>query len=442
MNGGKVPERNQELAAQITDAGMTIPEVADAISERVQDLTGKEFDYTERSVRRLLCGATSWPHAPVRLALESLFETSAVDLGFTPRSGSSRTPSGGVTSAFDRPFLHEQEGSVRRRDLFDIAGGALFSIIVPSLPRRGRIGQSDLVRLRDPLTQLFTADDAAGGVALAQEAVWHADRLLEARKRYEMSVAVSDALHGLAGQYKAAAGWFAIDADDLTLAGQVLPEALKLAALAGDNLLTVQVWNYMAMRARQAGEGGEIHQISRTALRSTAARQHPRAAALFHCRAAYGRAWRGERRQALRSLQRAHDVLGNACDEDVPTWLGFVNRAQLFAQETLVHSLLGQWNEAVESAQSDLRLIPGAYHRNRVHGLIHLAKANLGARSPEIAADAATSAVHEISSLSGSLRAGRAAARLRKLRGRMETWRPVPEVARWLDFYDTSLSAA
>jgi hypothetical protein len=146
-----------------------------------------------------------------------------------------------------------------------------------------------------------------------------------------------------------AAGWFAVDADDLALAGQVLPEALKLAALAGDNLLTAQVWNYMAMRARQAGEGGEIHQISRTALRSTAARQHPRAAALFHCRAAYGRAWRGERRQALRSLQRAHDALGNASEEDVPTWLGFVNRAQLFAQEALVHSVLGQWNEAVES---------------------------------------------------------------------------------------------
>lgn len=431
--------RNIDLADRIRDCGLTLLEVAEAVSELIEDTTGVESRYDERSVRRLLAGDTRWPRLPVRRALETLFETTAVELGFIPPEGSRRISAGEVASTPDRPLPPtKQEAPVQRRQLFRIAGGAAISIIVPQLPSRGRLGKSDLDRLRIPLQQLFALDDRSGGVTLAREAIWHGRRTLAAIDRYDTSVAVSDALYGLAGEYLAAGGWFAIDANDLDRAGQVLPEALQLATMASDHLLTAQVWNHLAMKARESGTCGEIHQIARTALRSTAARQNPRIAALFHSRAAYGHAYRGERHQARRSMQRAYAALDKAPDTDVPAWLSFVNPAQLCAQEALIHSALGQWPAAVASAQEDLRIIPAQYRRNRVHGLLHLADASLGAREPAAAAAAATTAVHSALDLSGSLSTGRAATRLRKLRHRLNGWRTVPEVAAWIDLYDNA----
>ena len=294
---------NLELAARFAELGMTELELADALNGAIEDSTGHRGSISDRYVRHLLSGRVQWPWQSTRDALESVCEMSVLQLGFAPRQSSSSR--GGQPA---RTLSTAREGAAMdRREVLGIVGGVVITIAVPSLPARGRLGMTDVARLRTPLAELIAVDDRLGGVALASVASDQAQRILAALERCDMSSRVQTAMYALAGEYLATAGWFSIDADDLAAAGDFLDQALRAASIARDPLLQAQIWNSMAMRARQTRAYTEAHAVARAGLESSAARRNPKVAALFHARVAHGHAFRGEYGLATRSLGNAGD---------------------------------------------------------------------------------------------------------------------------------------
>lgn len=436
---GVKPSRNVALSARMKELGFTAGELAEAVNDLIDTETGQPGRCTDRDIRRLVSGQTRWPHEKTRRCLEQLLQASALDLGFVPRVGSTLRSRSGVP--FSQPPPSNEDDPMNRRNVIGIAAGVIISIHVPGLPASGRLGMSDVARLRDPLNELFSIDDRLGGVALASATARQGRRVLEAVENHAVSLRVGDALYALAGEYLATAGWFAVDAGALTTASEYLDHALRLAALAGDYDLQAQVWNYQAMRTRHGRKYREVDQIARVGLNSPAARRNPKIAALFHARRAHSHAFQGERALAERSLGRAHEMYDRVTpDTPTPPWLAFVDRAQLHALTSIAHNALGRYRTAADAAIEDLRLLPGSYRRNRVHGRLHFVDALLGAREPQQAAAEATSALTDAARLYAALRAGRVAARLKQVRRRLSLWPDVHDAQDWINRYDAAIT--
>jgi hypothetical protein len=428
---------NLELAARIAELGLTEVEMADALNDAIEDATGRPGRISDRYVRHLLTGRVQWPWPHTRDALEIVCDKPVLDLGFTPRG---RSSSRGRHRARTPEAAREGE-PVDRREVLGIAGGAVISTVIPGLPGRGRLGMSDVDRLRAPLTELIAIDDRLGGVALTTVASEQAQRILGAVERYELSTRVEGAVYALAGEYLAAAGWFSIDANELDAAGEFLDQALRTASIARDPLLQAQIWNNMAMRARQARAYTEAHAVAKAGLNSTAARRNPKVAALFHARVAHGHAFRGEYGSAERSLGRARSALSRARDDTpTPPWLVFFDEAELDGLSAIAYNTAGQHGRAEDFAQRYPDTLSRTRPRNRAHVLLHLAEARLGNREVEQAAQDAASALDLAGQMRDGLRKGRVAGRLSTLRQRFDRWSHVPAARDWVDAYDTALA--
>jgi len=429
---------NRELAARISELGLTTVELAAALNDAIEDITGQPGRATDRYVRLLVAGRIRWPWPAQRQALEMALGLPAAQLGFTPRAAHSEADILLAAPATRRLTVRGGD-DVDRRELLAAPSGEPLAVTIPALPRHGRLGISDIDRQRRTLTQLIGIDDQLGGVALAGIAARQAHRLLGALDRYEKSDQIERAVYLLAGEYLAAAGWFAVDADELDAAGRYLDQALRAASIARDVMLQAQIANTMAMRARCAGDFAEAHCVAKAALASTAARRNPRVAALFHARVAHGHAVRGETGRTARSLGRAADALARVAPETpIPDWLRFMDTAQFAALAAIAYNLLRQYDKAEAAALEDLRLMPSGYLRNRAHGMLHLVEARLGQGEVEQAGCDAGRALDMASQVRGGARYGRLGARLQELRTAFSYWPDVPAARAWLDAYDTS----
>ncbi|MBN1172310.1 MAG: hypothetical protein JXA67_09050 [Micromonosporaceae bacterium] len=438
MPGG----RNAPLAERIDELGMTEQELADALNHSIEQNTGRQRSITDRYIRYLLAGQITWPWPDTRCALEDVLQRPVSELGFRPR-GNSSSPIDDRTRRLEVPM--KGPCPVERRRLIGITGGLAAGVAlpaVPALPERGRLGMSDIDRLRQPLARLVTIDGQQGGVDLHAVAARYARSMLDAMEQLEVSTRVEAAAYTLAGEYLALAGWFAVDADDLPVAADYLNQALRAASIAGDPMLQAQIWNYMVMRARQAGASTEAHAVARAGLHSGAARRNPRVAALFHARVAHSHAVRGERGLAERSLARASDALLRV-DESAPTppWLAFVNESELAGLSAMAYNALGRHQQAESAARQALHLAPQTGTRNQIHDILHIVDARLGLTDTTLATTEAGNALALASQLRDGVRRGRIAGRLRSVRERL-THCPQQAAHAWIETYDETLAVA
>jgi tetratricopeptide (TPR) repeat protein len=418
---------------------MTEQELAEALNHAVEQATGRQRKITDRYIRYLLSGDISWPWGDTRRALEDVLERPVTDLGFVPR-GNSPSPT------TDRARRLEAPGKgappVQRRRLFGIAGGLAAGVTIPTLPNHGRLGMSDVERLRQPLVSLVATDGRQGGVALPDIAAAQARDIFDAVEQLEVSTRVEMAAYTLAGEYLALAGWFAIDADDLLAASDYLNQALRAASIAGDPMLQAQIWNYMAMRARQAGAYTEAHAAARAGLHSNASRRNPKVAALFHSRVAHGHAFRSERGLAERSLGRARDAFARTdAATDTPPWLLFVTEAEIHGLSAMAYNKLGRHEQAEVSARQALRLVPQEQLRNRVHEILEVADARLGLTDAGQAAAEASTALTLATQIRSGVTSGRIASRLRRVRAELSRY-PQQAAREWIESYDQALVVA
>jgi tetratricopeptide (TPR) repeat protein len=333
---------------------------------------------------------------------------------------------------------------VQRRRLIGVAGSLAAGVATPTdsgPPERGRLGMSDVNRLRQPITQLIAIDGQQGGNGLPLIASQHAQRLLEAMENLVVSSRVENAAYTLAGEYLALAGWFAIDSEDLLSATKYLDQALRIASISGDQMLQAQIWNYMVMRARQAGAHNEAYAVARTGLRSGIARRNPKIAALFHARVANAHAVRGERALSARSLARANEALSrseNTSAATTPAWLAFVTESELAGLSAIAYNDLGCHHQAEEVARHALSQVAQPATRNRIHEILHIVDARLGLADAKQAAAEATQALEIAAQLRDGLKRGRIAGRLSQIRQKLAT-SPQQDALTWVEQYDHSL---
>jgi tetratricopeptide (TPR) repeat protein len=247
-----------------------------------------------------------------------------------------------------------------------------------------------------------------------------------------VSQRIERGLYVLIGDYLAASGWFALDADDNMSAQRYLDTALRAAGVAHDQSLQAYVWSVTEKRARHCGEFGEALAVAKTGLASTAARRNCWARAAFHALVAINLSKRGEKAQAHRSLGRAFDAFDSANTNEPPGRWFFANNGFMNAAGASVSLTLGRLSEAERYGQRALEDTPMSQTRN--HAMRQLSLANIYVKMGEL--EHACAHATSVLALARRLHSRRLTHRLQRMHNVFTKWRSTPAVRDWNARYD------
>jgi hypothetical protein len=413
---------------------MSAAELADAVNDAINDLTGKPGTASERTVFRWLSGENQWPQARQRIALEIVTGRTITDLGFVPR-GKRKTVSAS-------PPAPPEDTSVHRRRFVGAATGTAAAVAVPLASegsRPSRVGTSDVIRLRDHVENLVELDATRGGhTALERAALAGASEALGLQKQ-STTQRVRQRLFAVASDFTATAAWSIIDAGLLDNAGRHLDRALTLAGMAQDSEMIMQVWNLRAMLARQRGDYAEAVAAAQAAQATTVARRSPMHASLAHARTAIGLAHSKDDRAALRSLGRAEIAMTKAdMTAPLPVWMAFYGPAELHSITAIVQDVVGKPAESEAASHRALAALPKAYRRNRANTTVRLALAQLHQGDLE---QAVTTSGDVFEIMAGAPIPGRMRQALGDFQRDLITMAPSAHIAHeWIDRYRTEWS--
>ncbi|MCI3277666.1 hypothetical protein [Streptomyces cylindrosporus] len=414
-------QRNVKLEALLKECGYTHQELADQVNRTAEVLFGKATQCTDRHVRRWISGDVQWPWSRYLLALQEIFGRSPEAMGFVPRK-SSRVP-----APPPRPTRVKEERPVRRREF--IAVGLAAALGLDAIPSAGRLGASDVERIRAIVPALYNYDHSLGGGALHEVAALALGQVHHALNHCTYGDRVERALYAASGDLAASAGWFAYDAGRQEAATGLYNEALQAGMLAGDGQLQARVWSNLAMQARLLGRDQEALRIGRAAVETRQAKTDPWLMALLHCRQAVGHARVGERVRAERSLVHAETAYGRAKGEPA-AWLSFLTPAELTGLAGAAHQALGKHQRAQELTGAALGMLDSRFERNRVYYQLQRAQALLDGGDVEQAVDEA----HRTAAMMERVQSDRVRSRLSDLRVQMRRYAgSVPEAADFIE---------
>ncbi|MEV6947052.1 hypothetical protein AB0N07_34845 [Streptomyces sp. NPDC051172] len=413
-------KRNTRLETLLAEFGYTHEELAEAVNSAAVDLFGNPVNCTDRHVRRWIAGDVQWPWPRYLVPLQQIFDRSPQEMGFIPRK-SSRIPPQPT-----RPRQGLQQQALGRREF--IAVGLAATLSLDLIPTVGRLGTSDVERIRDIVPTLYKYDHALGGGALHDVASEALRRVQGAVNRCTYGERVERLLYSAMGDLAASAGWFAYDAGRQTDAANLYNEALQAGMLSGDGMLQARVWSNLAMQARLLNRDREALCIGRAAVETRQAKNDAWLMALLHCRQAVGHARTGDRTRAQRSLARAETAYERTQGQPV-AWLSFLTPAELTGLAGAAHQALGQYRRAEELTASALQMLEPRFERNRVYYTVQHAQALLDDGNVEHAAAQAGEAV----ALAGRVQSERVQGKLDDLRRRLQRHAQVPAAADFLE---------
>ncbi|MFH8620150.1 hypothetical protein ACH4E8_34420 [Streptomyces sp. NPDC017979] len=419
--------RNASLAAWMAARQMSAAELADAVNGAIAGFTGRLGTTSERTVFRWLSGESRWPQERQRRGLEIVTGLPATALGLLPRGRF-------------RPVPALEDADVRRRQFLGAVGTAVAATPLPlASARPSRVGTGDVIRLRDDVERLVAVDAERGGNGLEQAAL---DGAAEALRLQQQSATqrVRRGLFSLASDFTATAAWSLIDAGRLDGADRHLDRALTLAGLAQDSEMTMQVWNFRAMLARQRRDYAQAVASAQAAQATGIARRSPLHASLAHARTAVGLAHGKDARAALRCLGRAEDALAKAdLREPRSTWIAFYGPAELYSLAAIVRDVAGHPGPAEAAAHHALAALPEGYRRNRAHTTARLALAQLHQGDVEEACATGTTV---FSIMAGTPLPGRLQQLLGDFQRELITHAPSARATRaWIDRHQTEWSS-
>jgi tetratricopeptide (TPR) repeat protein len=374
---------NETLRLLMKEFGYTREGLAEAVNVTVERLTGQPGHCTPRLVHYWLTGKVGCPRSHTRLALEELFGRPAHEIGFRPPEG--RETSG--TVRFIPPPAPQEPPVIRRK--FVVGFGILFAL--PVLPEVGRLGMSDIERIRETETHLLQLDAQHGSKQLADVAARCIAHVEQAMRQCTYGGRVQTQLHRTLGDMCAVAGWLCYDSGRHDQARNWWDTALRYALLSRDTTLQARVWSYMARQAVDLGHASEAVSIARAALDATRGRREPHLTALLHARVALGHAAAGERSLSGRALARAEAETTTS-----PTrtpWLQFVGPGEITAQASLCHSRLGDHQRSLELRRQAVTLRGEGFQRNSFGDQVLLAECLLNAGDLEEAVTAGKEAL-------------------------------------------------
>lgn len=365
-------QRNVILEAKMAACGMKAGELADEMNRVLLARTGRTGELTDRTIRRLLSGQTRWPQSRARLALESVFNCTAEELGFHRplRSSASPPPTG----------AHHSEDPVHRRSFLGAAAAAAGALsATPAAATPHRIGQADIDRLTASLEELGTRDQSVGGSqTLERDALEQAERAVNLLNAGSTTTRVRQQVYAVASDAATTAAWAAIDSLQPARAQQHLDRALTLAGLSGDSVAELRTWNNIAMLADQRGRFTEGVAAAQAARGTWATRKDPIYASLCHARAAISHSSARDHRAAERAIGLAEEALDRTRDDGTrPAWMGFYDRAELNGLACVVRLRLGDASRSEYHAHQALARLAPDLKRNRAYYTAHLALAQV-----------------------------------------------------------------
>ncbi|KPI17940.1 hypothetical protein OK074_8037 [Actinobacteria bacterium OK074] len=266
---------------------------------------------------------------------------------------------------------------MRRRTFVLGLTGSLLTL--PPLPESGRLGTSDVARVKTAAAELHQIDDLHGGGQLADVAARYIEYVEDAARRCTYGGNVQTRLYTALGEMATSAGWFAFDAQHHDQARRHWDAGLRYALLARDNLLQARIWSSMSHQAWHLGHGGEAVSIARAALDQTRGRRDGQLSALLHTRVAQGHAVQNEAGRCGRSLLQAEKEFDREPGEP-QQWLGFFNIGEVSSTAALCFLDLRQYPKAVDSARESLHALESTpFRRNQLAACVRLGRALAGA---------------------------------------------------------------
>ncbi|MFJ2178875.1 tetratricopeptide repeat protein [Streptomyces sp. NPDC087851] len=393
--------------------GFSQETLAEAICTTSQWITAKPVSCTGRQVRRLLSGEIAWPGTAYRAALEKIFQVPPDEMGFVP-TASYRSK---VRAKSPQPPDQQEQPMLRRQFVLGLTGAVLS---LPSLPTAGRLGMSDIDRIRTTATQLHQLDNLHGGTQVAEIAARYIEYVEQAARHCTYGGTVQTALHRTLGELSASCAWFHFDAGQQDTARRWWDTGLRYALLGRDRLLQARIWSSMSHQATLLGHGAEAVAIARAALEDTRGARDGTLSSLLHTRVAQGHAVQGEKGWCGKSLARAEQAYDQAPAEPL-RWLGFYSTGEIASTTALCYLDLGRHDQAVDSARTALdAVLATPFRRNHLAGHVRLARC-LGAAGE---LDAAMAAGHSALSLVPEVRSPRIMAGLVGLRDDLLIRRP------------------
>ncbi|MDX3134671.1 hypothetical protein PV367_33915 [Streptomyces europaeiscabiei] len=396
---------NLTLRRLMAEYGFTREGLAEAVNEAAQQTTGEPGNCSARLVGYWLSGRVSWLRDRSRVPLETVFGRPADELGF--RAPASRET--GVTVR-RRTRTSPQDVPVRRRQFIIGLTGSLLAL--PPLPESGRLGTSDVDRVKAAAAKLHQIDDLRGGGQLSDVAARYIEYVEDAARRCTYGGSVEVRLHRALGEMATSAGWFAFDAGQQDQARRWWDAGLRYALLGRDRLLQARIWSSMSHQAWQLGHGAEAVSIARAALEETRGRRDGRLSSLLHSRVALGHAVQGESGWCARSLLRAETEFDREPAEP-QRWLGFFNAGEVRAMATSCFIDLRQHDKAVAAARESLCAVRSSpFLRNQFAAQVRLG----GALATTSELEEAVAVGNVALSLLPEVQSSRIGVRLRQLR--------------------------
>ncbi|MFF6997496.1 Tat pathway signal protein [Streptomyces sp. NPDC008313] len=378
--------KNRALAGWMEHHQVTAAELAELVSESMEQLTGGRGNVSERTVFRWLSTENRWPQDRQRLALENVTGLPATRLGFVPRGrATAPAPAPREDPLLRRTFLTAATGNVLAATTPNTIAAS------PTTGARPTVGLVDVQRLRHRLTELWERDDKDGGtLGLEELASAEVRHILRLQQNGNATGRIRSRLYTLAAAFSATAMWAVVDCGRLGDAQRYLEQSVTLAGLSGDGEVQHQTWRNAAVLASQRGRHADALAAAEAAMATRAHRADSLYASLSHARIALAASSGGDSPRALRALERAATAFGRA-DLDIPRSpsVSFYTEGELHGLMGIAHYRLGRAGEAEYHAYQCLAALRPDQHRNRAYYTAQAALAQLSQGDVEQACDTA-----------------------------------------------------
>ncbi|NJP68022.1 hypothetical protein HCJ92_17365 [Streptomyces sp. ventii] len=297
-----------------------------------------------------------------------------------------------------------------------------------------RVGETEAVALEDTVRRIRLLDDRHGADDLYRRAgrsLAAAHLLLDAGTARR---AISDRIHGGAGELALSVGWLAHDSGRWDEARSHYAEALATARMNGDVALEAHAFCNSAFLARDTGRPRESVRAAQAGQQAAHRHSSHRLRSLLAVREAGGWAGLGDRAACEEALGRARDHFDRGTRPDDPEWMSFYGEAELAGLEAQCWSALGDYARAAESARQAVRLQDPHFVRNTALFSAELAGDLAGCDRP---AEAAATGLRSLELLA-QVRSSRITTMLRQTARRLVPHRREPEVGAFLGRLDAA----
>lgn len=299
----------------------------------------------------------------------------------SPRVASWGVKTEGDSDVERRGFI----GLVAKAAMVGLSGAELDRIRVVSqaTPAPGRIGDADVSNLENTVRFFRAQDDQFGGGSVKSAVVGHlewATAMLDSPAaddvRGRLRCALAD-LHSLAG-------WVSFDTGAHEQANRHFANALVLAKESKEHALAAKVLFQMGrvyLHQKESESALKIFQLGQLSAQDA---NSPRAVALLCLNTAWAHAEMGNADQTTSLLSRAFDELSRDSGRAAPTWLDFMDPAEIEGISGMAYTALSAQDRSfaelgIHHASRSFDMRDESDARSRASDLIAMAANNLRA---------------------------------------------------------------